>query len=74
MTSRKAAVWLDGRWYDALSRQLKKKDTTVEDVSRAVGSAHTDPAKIVAFAGWIFQPGYGIVLPAPKNNERMDHT
>ena len=51
MTSRKAAVWLDGRWYDALSRQLKKKDTTVEDVSRAVGSAHTDPAKIVAFAG-----------------------
>ena len=74
MTSQEVVVWLDGRWYDALSCQLKKKGTTVEDVSRAVGPAHTAPAKIVAFAGWIFQPGYGIVLPAPKNNERMDHT
>ena len=74
MSSREVSVWLDERWYNALSRQLKKKDTTVEDVSRAVGSAHTDPVKIVAFAGGIFQPGYGIVLPAPKNNERMNHT
>lgn len=31
MNSRDITVWLDERWYDALSRQLKKKDTTVED-------------------------------------------
>lgn len=31
MNSREVVVWLDERWYDALSRQLKKKDTTVED-------------------------------------------
>lgn len=31
MNSRDITVWLDERWYDALSNQLKKKDTTVED-------------------------------------------
>ncbi len=31
MNSRDITLWLDERWYDALSRQLKKKDTTVED-------------------------------------------
>ena len=31
MNSRDITVWLDERWYDALSSQLKKKDTTVED-------------------------------------------
>lgn len=31
MSSREVCVWLDERWYDALSRQLKRKDTTVED-------------------------------------------
>ena len=31
MNSRDLTLWLDERWYDALSRQLKKKDTTVED-------------------------------------------
>lgn len=31
MSSREICVWLDERWYDALSRQLKRKDTTVED-------------------------------------------
>lgn len=31
MSSRDITVWLDERWYDALSSQLKKKDTTVED-------------------------------------------
>lgn len=31
MNSRDITVWLDERWYDALSRQLNKKDTTVED-------------------------------------------
>ena len=31
MNSRDITVWLDERWYDALSRQLKKKDTTIED-------------------------------------------
>ena len=31
MSSREVSVWLDERWYNALSRQLKKKDTTVED-------------------------------------------
>lgn len=31
MNSREVVVWLDERWYDALSRQLKKKDTTVEN-------------------------------------------
>ena len=31
MNSRDITVWLDERWYDALSRQLQKKDTTVED-------------------------------------------
>ncbi len=31
MNARDITVWLDERWYDALSSQLKKKDTTVED-------------------------------------------
>ena len=31
MNSRDITVWLDERWYNALSSQLKKKDTTVED-------------------------------------------
>ena len=31
MSSREVCVWLDERWYDALSRWLEKKDTTVED-------------------------------------------
>lgn len=31
MSSRDITVWLDERWYDALSSQLKNKDTTVED-------------------------------------------
>ncbi len=31
MSSREICVWLDERWYDALSRQLKRKDTTIED-------------------------------------------
>lgn len=31
MNSRDITVWLDDRWYNALSSQLKKKDTTVED-------------------------------------------
>lgn len=31
MNSRDIIVWLDERWYDALSSHLKKKDTTVED-------------------------------------------
>lgn len=31
MDSRDITVWLDERWYDALARQLKKKDTTIED-------------------------------------------
>ena len=31
MNSRDITVWLDERWYDALSRQLEKKDTTIED-------------------------------------------
>lgn len=31
MNSRDITLWLDERWYDALSRQLKKKDATVED-------------------------------------------
>ena len=31
MSSREICVWLDERWYNALSRQLKKKDTTVEE-------------------------------------------
>lgn len=31
MNSRDITLYLDERWYDALSRQLKKKDTTVED-------------------------------------------
>lgn len=31
MNSRDITLWLDERWYDALSHQLKKKDTTVED-------------------------------------------
>ncbi len=31
MSSRNITLWLDERWYDALSRQLKKKDTTIED-------------------------------------------
>ena len=31
MNSRDITVWLDERWYDALSRQLKKQDTTVEE-------------------------------------------
>ena len=31
MNSREIAVWLDERWYDALSGQLNKQDTTVED-------------------------------------------
>ena len=31
MNSRDITLWLDERWYDALSLQLKKKDTTVED-------------------------------------------
>ena len=31
MSSREVCVWLDERWYDALIRQLKRKDTTVED-------------------------------------------
>ena len=31
MSSRKICIWLDEQWYDALSRQLKKKDTTVEE-------------------------------------------
>ena len=31
MSSRDITLWLDERWYDALSRQLKEKDTTVED-------------------------------------------
>ncbi|MFG6352877.1 MAG: hypothetical protein K1W21_15015 [Oscillospiraceae bacterium] len=32
MSSREVSVWLDERWYNALSRQLKKKDTTVEEM------------------------------------------
>ena len=31
MNSRDITLWLDERWYNALSCQLKKKDTTVED-------------------------------------------
>ena len=31
MNSRDITLWLDERWYNALSLQLKKKDTTVED-------------------------------------------
>ncbi len=31
MNSRDITLWLDERWYDALSHQFKKKDTTVED-------------------------------------------
>ena len=31
MNSRDINLWLDERWYNALSCQLKKKDTTVED-------------------------------------------
>ena len=31
MNSRDITVWLDERWYDALSRQLNKQDTTVEE-------------------------------------------
>lgn len=31
MNSRDITVWLDERWYNALSSQLKKQDTTVED-------------------------------------------
>ena len=31
MNSCDITVWLDERWYDALSRQLKRKDTTIED-------------------------------------------
>ena len=31
MNSRDITLWLDERWYDALSRQLKERDTTVED-------------------------------------------
>ena len=31
MDSREICVWLDRRWYEALSRQLKKDDMTVED-------------------------------------------
>ena len=29
MSSREVVVWLDERRYDALSRQLKNKDTTI---------------------------------------------
>ena len=32
MNSRNITLWLDERWYDALSNQLKKKDTTVEPI------------------------------------------
>ncbi len=32
MSKRQITLWLDERWYDALSRQLKSRDTTVEDV------------------------------------------
>lgn len=31
MDSREVCVWLDRRWYDALSSQLKKEGTTVEE-------------------------------------------
>lgn len=31
MRSKEIALWLDERWYAALSRQLEQKDTTVED-------------------------------------------
>ena len=31
MNSRDITVWLDERWYNELSSQLKEKDTTVED-------------------------------------------
>ena len=31
MNSCEISLWLDERWYDALSRELEKKDTTVED-------------------------------------------
>ena len=31
MNSRDITVWLDERWHDVLSRQLNKKDTTIED-------------------------------------------
>lgn len=31
MNSRDITVWLDERWYDTLSHQLKRKDTTIED-------------------------------------------
>ena len=31
MNSREISLWLDERWYDALSRELEKKDTTIED-------------------------------------------
>lgn len=31
MIPHEICVWLDERWYNALSRQLKRKDTTIED-------------------------------------------
>ncbi len=31
MSKRQITLWLDERWYDALSHQLKNRDTTVED-------------------------------------------
>ena len=31
MNSREVCVWLDRRWYDALSSHLKKEGTTVEE-------------------------------------------
>jgi len=42
MNSRDITVWLDERWYDALSRQLNKKDTTVEDELNAYLDAMID--------------------------------
>ena len=42
MNARDITVWLDERWYDALSNQLKKKDTTVEDALDAYLDAMID--------------------------------
>ena len=42
MNARDITVWLDERWYDALSNQLKKKDTTVEDALNAYLDALID--------------------------------
>lgn len=46
MSCREAAVWLDERWYGALSRQTKEKDATAKDKLNTYLDARIDQIRI----------------------------